>query len=160
MSVKDGDVSPKSNDGASRKKQGRQGAWLAIHCSVRQYKSTDEQPLPRVRINATQIEQVILNFLRNARDAMKAAGHAGQIRVMAQRSAPGELQVSVLDQGPGIDPQLQNRMFEPFVTSKSAGIGIGLSICQSIVEAHGGRVCGFNHSEGGACFQLTLPLTE
>jgi PAS domain S-box-containing protein len=119
-----------------------------------------EQPLPRVRINATQIEQVILNFLRNARDAMKAAGHAGQIRVMAQRSAPGELQVSVLDQGPGIDPQLQNRMFEPFVTSKSAGIGIGLSICQSIVEAHGGRVCGFNHSEGGACFQLTLPLTE
>ncbi|GGO85767.1 hypothetical protein GCM10011348_35080 [Marinobacterium nitratireducens] len=119
-----------------------------------------EQPLPRVRINATQIEQVILNFLRNARDAMKAAGRAGQISIMAQRSAPGELKVSVLDQGPGIDPQLQSRMFEPFVTSKSAGIGIGLSICKSIIEAHGGRVSGFNHPEGGACFQLTLPLTE
>ncbi len=117
-----------------------------------------EQPLPPVRINVTQIEQVILNYLCNARDAMKAAGRTGKVSIRAHHSAPRELQISVLDQGPGIAPQLLDTMFEPFVTSKSVGIGIGLSICKSIVEAHGGRVGGFNHPQGGACFQLTLPL--
>ncbi|UTW11882.1 ATP-binding protein [Marinobacterium rhizophilum] len=117
-----------------------------------------EQPLPPVRINVTQIEQVILNYLCNARDAMKAAGRTGKVSIRAHHSAPRELQISVLDQGPGIDSQLLDRVFEPFVTSKTMGIGIGLSICKSIVEAHGGRVGGFNHPQGGACFQLTLPL--
>jgi two-component system, LuxR family, sensor kinase FixL len=117
-----------------------------------------EQPLPPVHINITQIEQVILNYLCNARDAMKAAGCTGKVSIRAHHSAPRELQISVLDQGPGIDAQLLDRVFEPFVTSKSMGIGIGLSICKSIVETHGGRVAGFNHPQGGACFQLTLPL--
>jgi C4-dicarboxylate-specific signal transduction histidine kinase len=75
-------------------------------------------------------------------------------------AAGGEVRVTVSDRGTGIAADMRDRLFSPFTTSKSGGVGMGLALCQSIVAAHGGRLTGANNPEGGATFSFTLPVRE
>jgi C4-dicarboxylate-specific signal transduction histidine kinase len=115
--------------------------------------------LPTVGGDRVQLEQVILNLMMNAIECM--AGLDRQPKQILIRSAlpnPGELLVSVADTGPGIDAEHANRLFAPFFTTKPQGIGMGLAICRSIIEAHGGRLWAENNESGGAVFHFILPI--
>jgi two-component system sensor histidine kinase HydH len=111
-----------------------------------------EQPL-LVEIDPEQIHQVLLNLLLNALDALPRGG-AVRVCVTRKQSA---VEVQVQDSGPGIAARIQTRLFEPFVSSKENGLGLGLSICQRLVEAHGGTIRGENAPSGGARFTFALP---
>jgi two-component system, LuxR family, sensor kinase FixL len=103
-----------------------------------------------------QIEQVVFNLVRNAIEAM---GNSAR-RVLTIRTtvnADDMVEVSVADTGPGLAPDIRSRLFEPFVTSKASGRGIGLSICRAIIEAHGGRFSADDNPGGGTVFRFTLP---
>jgi PAS domain S-box-containing protein len=117
-----------------------------------------EPDLPSVKVNVTQIQQVILNLLRNAADAIGSAIPGGCIDIEVRHLTPSKLLVSVCDNGPGIQEGLLDRLFQPFVTSKKDGIGIGLSICKSIIEAHGGSIGAGNLPHAGACLRFSLPF--
>jgi two-component system sensor kinase FixL len=112
----------------------------------------------RVIVDKVQIQQVIVNLVRNALDAMHEQG-SGQIDV-ATSVQQGMATVSITDTGPGVDPQAATRLFQPFVTTKSAGMGVGLSICRTIVESHGGRIWTEPNPGGGAVFRFTVPLAD
>jgi signal transduction histidine kinase len=107
-------------------------------------------------IDAEQIHQVLLNLLLNALDVLP---HGGTVTLTVQDGRPEQpaVRVSVLDTGPGIASRIRERLFEPFVSGKETGLGLGLSICQRLVEAHGGTIQGDNLPEGGALFTFTLP---
>lgn len=110
--------------------------------------------------DSTQLQQVVLNLVMNAVEAM-AASPAGQRRLtLRARTRDGEAIVSVTDTGPGLGPDDPERLFEAFTTTKAHGIGMGLSICRSIVEAHNGRIWAANNSARGSTFSFTLPLAE
>ena len=114
--------------------------------------------LPPVRADRVQLSQVLLNLIMNGIEAVTA--HAGSLRrisVEAHAGADGCCEISVTDTGPGIPPDQLDRIFEPFVTAKATGMGIGLSISRSIVEAHGGRLWAENGTRG-ATFHFTVPL--
>jgi signal transduction histidine kinase len=106
-----------------------------------------------VEIDPEQIQQVLLNLLLNALDALP---RGGTVRVAVRRRSSA-VELEVQDSGPGIAPRIQTRLFEPFVTSKENGLGLGLSICQRLVEAHGGTIRGENAPSGGALFTVALP---
>lgn len=114
--------------------------------------------LPAVSIDEIQIQQVVLNLLRNAMEAMVNAGVEGdRIEVRSQRRGEN-IRVSVADHGPGIAAEILDQILDPFFTSKTSGMGLGLSICQSIVSAHGGEL-GFENRDGeGATFYFDLPV--
>lgn len=114
----------------------------------------------RVLIDRVQIQQVILNLVRNALDAMR--GQSGRRELTVATAAAGEAmaQVSVIDTGPGLDPAVAERLFQPFVTTKAQGMGVGLSISRSIVEAHGGRIWTEPNPGGGAIFRFTVRLAN
>src|SRR5262249_8821880 len=95
--------------------------------------------LPPALIDRIQIQQVVVNLIKNAAEAMIASPRR-EITVAVAAVAPDFLQVSVADSGPGIDGEIADKLFQPFVTTKKSGMGIGLNICRSIVEAHGGRL--------------------
>jgi C4-dicarboxylate-specific signal transduction histidine kinase len=111
--------------------------------------------LPRVMADAVQLQQVVLNLLANALEAIEGPG--GEILVHVDRDAAGETHVCVEDNGGGLSPEAAARIFEPFHSTKPGGMGIGLSICRSIVEAHGGRVTAQGCGAGGARIGFTLP---
>ncbi len=114
--------------------------------------------LPPVRINSIQIQQIVLNLVRNSIEAL-----AGQeVRAITVETAHrGDLiEVAVRDTGPGVAPVVRERLFEPFVSTKSDGIGIGLNICRTIVEAHGGTISADPGTAGGATFRFTLPVSD
>jgi two-component system sensor kinase FixL len=106
-----------------------------------------------------QIQQVIINLLRNAVDAMKGAKPA-ELRVRVALQPDGFTEVSVSDTGSGISEEVQGRLFEPFTTTKKEGMGVGLSICRTIVEAHGGTIWASNNGGPGATFVFTLPQAD
>src|SRR4029453_10894643 len=85
------------------------------------------------------------------------AGRPRRLTIRSERDEAGEVRLCVEDSGNGIDPANVNRLFDAFYTTKSGGMGLGLSICRSIVEAHGGRISASNHGGGGARFAFTLP---
>jgi two-component system sensor kinase FixL len=114
--------------------------------------------LDHVIVDRVQIQQVIVNLVRNALDAMHGQG-GGRLDV-ATTIEDGMAMVSVADSGPGVDPQAAARLFQPFVTTKATGMGIGLSICRTIIEAHGGRIWNEPSPAGGAVFCFTVPLAE
>ncbi len=113
--------------------------------------------LPRVMVDRVQIQQVVQNLVRNAVDALE--GYTGEchIRVAIARLQPGEIVIQVEDTGPGIDDSVKERLFQPFVTTKPTGMGVGLSVCRNIIESHGGRITGEDREGGGARFRVTLP---
>jgi signal transduction histidine kinase len=115
--------------------------------------------LPAVRADPVQLKQVLLNLVVNACDAM-AGNKPGDRRLTIATSCDDKRlgQVSVSDCGSGIVASVKERMFQPFVTTKSTGIGLGLSICRSIVEAHGGRLWAANNTDRGATLSVALPI--
>jgi signal transduction histidine kinase len=115
--------------------------------------------LPRVQGDRVQLQQVMLNLIVNAIQAMSGIGEGPrelQLSIDAVRSEGG-VRVAVRDTGPGLSPESLSRLFEPFYTTKSEGMGIGLSICRSIIEAHGGRLWAIPCEPQGALFQFTIP---
>jgi two-component system, LuxR family, sensor kinase FixL len=119
-----------------------------------------ENALPPVLVDHVQIQQVVLNLVRNAIEAMEEM----ELRelVVATRTIPDQemAEVIVADSGPGIAPELADRLFQPFVTTKKTGMGLGLSICREIVEAHHGRLTTTPGSPRGTVFRVTLPITS
>jgi signal transduction histidine kinase len=109
--------------------------------------------LPPVEGDAGQLRQVLVNLLENA---IFAASPAGAVTVRG-RAEPGAVAVMVEDTGPGVDPATRRRLFEPLITTKARGIGLGLALCQRIAERHGGSVAYADRAGGGACFTLRLP---
>ncbi len=117
--------------------------------------------LPTVRANGIQLQQVVINLISNAIQAMQQS--AKGIRSISITTAKGngrEIKVQVEDSGPGIDPEQLNGIFEPLTTSKPGGLGMGLSISRSIVQAHDGRIWAENVPAGGARINFTLPVSE
>jgi len=114
--------------------------------------------LPPVIVDPVQIQQVILNLVRNAVEAME--GVERRELTIATQVIEEEIEVGVADTGPGIAPELADRLFQPFVTTKKTGMGLGLSICREIVEAHHGHLTVATRRDGGALFRLTLPKTR
>ena len=104
------------------------------------------------------IGQVLLNLAKNAIDSMSGAGH-GVLRVQASRHQ-ATVEFAVSDTGPGLSGEAQSRLFEPFFTTKTEGMGMGLKICLSIVEAHRGRLWVEGNPEGGCTFRFTLPVAR
>jgi two-component system sensor kinase FixL len=109
----------------------------------------------KVSADPVQIQQVIVNLVRNAIEAVQGSNQR-EIAIAAA-IAGGEVRIQVDDSGPGIPPELIESLFESFVTSKPDGMGVGLSISRTIVEAHGGRISGANRAGGGASFRVALP---
>jgi PAS domain S-box-containing protein len=137
--------------------------------------------LPLISGDKIQLQQVILNLLINAMEAMSGAGESPpELRVSSQKisepsneSSEGRSQdsaltdvewthvlITVRDTGPGLDPQRINRLFDPFYTTKPQGLGMGLAISRSIIEAHGGRLSAKANAPRGAVFQFTLPIRD
>ena len=115
-----------------------------------------DKTLPPVLADGVQIQQVVLNLVRNAIEAMEETDR--RELTIATRSLPDGTEVTVADTGPGIAPELAERLFQPFVTTKHTGMGLGLSICREIVEAHHGKLVVVPRPEGGALFRVTLPI--
>jgi two-component system sensor kinase FixL len=113
--------------------------------------------LPAVVVNKIQIQQVLLNLIRNSIDALREV-ETRRLLVTARLGEPGYVDLTVRDNGPGLSPAIAARLFQPFQTTKAKGMGIGLTICQSIVESHGGRIWLLQDSEPGAGFRFRLPL--
>lgn len=112
-----------------------------------------------VIVDKIQIQQVALNLIRNAIDAMEGCSPRNLVITVAAHD-PGLVLVSVADTGGGIDPDVLDRLFQPFVSTKLKGMGVGLSICRTIIEAHGGRIWAERNADGGATFNFTLPLAD
>ncbi|HSZ91602.1 MAG TPA: PAS domain S-box protein [Acetobacteraceae bacterium] len=112
--------------------------------------------LPAASVDRVQIQQVLLNLIRNALEAMVSC----EVRELAITASVREdhVLVSVTDSGSGISPEIEARLFQPFVTTKAEGMGIGLSVCRTIVEAHGGVLWRERNSGGGSAFHFTVPI--
>jgi len=113
--------------------------------------------LPPVLIDRVQIQQVVLNLVRNAVEAMDSAERRN-LSVTTEKGPPGWVKVSVADTGPGLDKEVEAKLFQPFVTSKASGMGLGLSICRTIVEGHGGELGLLASGGQGSVFAFTLPI--
>jgi signal transduction histidine kinase len=114
--------------------------------------------LPRVDGDRTQLQQVILNLILNAVEAMGGIDEGTrELRIITETEAAGGVLVTVRDSGPGLDPADTERVFTAFYTTKPKGMGMGLAICRSMVEAHGGRMWASANEPRGAVFQFTLP---
>ena len=113
--------------------------------------------LPSIEMDRTQIQQVVVNLVRNAIDALRQAPRR-TITITTRADGEGFQEVSVTDSGPGIVPEVAAQLFKPFVTSKPDGMGIGLSVSQSIIEAHGGTIRAEPNPGGGTIFKFNLPV--
>jgi len=114
--------------------------------------------LPAVRGDRVQIQQVLLNLILNAMDAMPDGERL--VTVCARLDGAGTVEIAVSDTGPGIPPDQAGRLFDPFFTTKPQGMGIGLAISRTIIEAHGGSIRAENNAERGATFRVTLPVAD
>jgi signal transduction histidine kinase len=115
--------------------------------------------LPGVDGDRTQLQQVILNLILNAIEAMGDIDEGTrELQINTEREVAGGVLVTVRDSGPGLDPADVEQVFTAFYTTKPKGMGMGLAICRSMVEAHGGRMWASANEPRGAVFQFTLPL--
>jgi signal transduction histidine kinase len=113
-----------------------------------------DRPLVGDRV---QLQQVLLNLILNAIEAMKGITDTKELTVSSTLTEPDSVLVSVEDSGPGLDPAIALRIFEPFVTTKPDGLGMGLSICRSIIDAHGGRLWVTPRAPHGTALRFTVP---
>ena len=117
--------------------------------------------LPPIEGNPVQIQQVLINLMSNAFDAMReTATDRRKVTIATESNGDGNVHVEVRDRGGGIPREVREQMFEHFFTTKEEGLGMGLAIVRSIVEAHGGRIGAHNREKGGACFFFTLPTSQ
>ena len=115
--------------------------------------------LPSIRGDRIQLQQVILNLIMNAAEAMSDASEQSRdLLIATAEDKPGGVRVEVRDSGPGLSRESLERLFDPFYTTKRGGMGMGLSICRSIIEAHGGQVGATANVPRGAAFHFTLPV--
>jgi signal transduction histidine kinase len=115
--------------------------------------------LPLIQGDRVQLQQVILNLIINAVEAMRTVSEgARELLISTGKDASGGVLVAVLDSGPGLNPESFDRLFDPFYTTKPGGMGMGLSICRSIVEAHGGRIWASLTAPLGTAVQCILPV--
>jgi nitrogen fixation/metabolism regulation signal transduction histidine kinase len=115
-----------------------------------------------VEADAVRLRQLLHNLIRNACEALEGRSN-GRVIVTTRQSAPppdAEAEIRVQDNGPGIDPDLMERIFDPYVTTKKRGSGLGLAIVRRLIEEHGGAIGAENLSGGGACVRVTLPLVQ
>jgi two-component system sensor kinase FixL len=117
--------------------------------------TTDVHPALRVEVDRVQVQQVLFNILRNGIEAMQGQPRR-EINIAVRPSDSAMVQVSVADSGPGLSDEVQRRLFQPFVTTKPNGMGVGLSVCRTIIEAHGGRLWAESAVHAGAVFRFTL----
>jgi signal transduction histidine kinase len=115
--------------------------------------------LPVTNGSVVQLQQVLMNLILNATDALNGVERERTLLVRTESRA-GEVRLSVADNGIGIRPDQLQRVFEPFWSTKSNGMGMGLAICQSIIAAHQGRITAMNNAEHGATFIVELPFRE
>ena len=108
-----------------------------------------------VLVDRIQIQQVILNLVRNAFEAMEELPHR-RVQILSLREDSGRIRVTIADSGPGLDPELAERLFQPFASTKNEGMGLGLSICHTIVQGHAGRIWADASDLGGTAFHFTL----
>jgi two-component system sensor kinase FixL len=115
----------------------------------------------RVQADAGQLQQVVLNLVRNSFEALEAQPAASrELEIASTKAAGGNLEITVSDNGPGVSPDVTERLFDPFCTTKPGGTGLGLAISRTIAQAHGGTI-GFRPlSPHGACFYVRLPAWE
>src|SRR6185437_5040573 len=113
---------------------------------------------PAAVIDKIQIQQVVVNLVRNAVEAM--ANSTEKVLTVATRRQGQMVVITVADTGPGLSPRIVDQLFKPFVTTKAEGMGVGLSICRQIIEAHGGSIHFEKPEQGGARFEFTLPAVE
>jgi signal transduction histidine kinase len=117
--------------------------------------------LPLVKGYRVQLQQVVLNLILNAIEAMNCLDVGGrELRISTAEDASNLVVIAVRDSGPGLDVAIVDRLFEPFYTTKPGGTGMGLSICRSIIEAHGGRLWTGANEPRGAVFQFSLPSEQ
>jgi signal transduction histidine kinase len=139
----------------------RRVAVMVRHdCRARSISLTCEvaENLPEICGEKVRIEQVLLNLLLNAMDALKeVAPDERRIRIVVAPTQDGMVDISVTDSGTGIPPDLMERIFENFFTTKSEGMGLGLALSRSIAEAHGGKLFARNAPGGGASFHFSIP---
>jgi PAS domain S-box-containing protein len=119
------------------------------------------EPLIPVEGDRVQLQQVVVNLILNAVEAMSGVENgARELSISTEPGEPGGIRVAVCDSGPGIDPEHLQRVFQPFYTTKTSGIGMGLSICRSIIDSHGGRLWAEANEPRGTAFRFTLPATQ
>ncbi len=114
--------------------------------------------LPPAHVDKVQVQQVLVNLIRNAIEAMQASERR-DITIETTLD-DGLICIGIIDTGPGIAPDILERLFQPFVTTKPEGMGVGLSLCRAIVEAHGGRLWAEANPVGGAIFRFTVPPVD
>ncbi len=107
-------------------------------------------------MDKVQVQQVLVNLIRNAVEAM-AGGPRRELVISSSKPARDLVEVAVADTGPGLAPAIRDRLFQPFATTKATGMGVGLSLCRSIIESHGGRIWAEEGPGGGTVFRFTLP---
>jgi signal transduction histidine kinase/ligand-binding sensor domain-containing protein len=115
-----------------------------------------EDGLPRVLADPVQLQQVLVNLVKNACEALEGQAGSRSIEISSRRY-DGRVLLDVRDNGPGLAPEVLGRLFQPYVTTKSHGMGLGLAICRSIIEAHGGRLAADARAGGGVAFRIDLP---
>ena len=116
------------------------------------------QDLPLIQGDRVQLQQVMLNLVVNAVEAMSGVSERPrELLIGSEKEASNGVLIAVRDSGPGLSPESLDHLFDAFYTTKPSGMGMGLSICRSIIEAHGGRVWATANVPQGAIFQFTLP---
>jgi PAS domain S-box-containing protein len=129
----------------------KNGVWVQTRLS---------EGLSPIHCDRVQLQQVVLNLILNAAEAMGSVEGAPRDLLISTEQHHAGVLVSVRDSGPGIDPDNRDRVFEAFYTTKSRGVGMGLSICRSIIDAHGGRLWAEANEPRGTIFQFTLPAVQ